>query len=79
MAECVLPELLPRRLEHLRRCRDQCRLVKGCNTVMGLCEVRHSLRVELGEVRKLVHQVTLTGASVEIHLERVRIHRLVRE
>ena len=48
MAECVLPELLPRRLEHLRQCRDQCHLVKGCNTVMGLCEVRHSLRVELG-------------------------------
>ena len=79
MAECVLPELLPRRLEYLRQCRDQCHLVKGCNTVMGLCEVRHSLRVELGEVRKFVHQATLTGASVEMHPERVRIRRLVRE
>ena len=49
MAECVLPELLPRMLEHLRQRLDQYHLVRGCNTVMGLCEARHSLRVELGE------------------------------
>ena len=49
MAECVLPKLRLRRLKYLRQGRDQCHLVKGCNTVMGLCEVRHSLRVELGE------------------------------
>ena len=48
MAECVLPKLRLRRLEYLRQYRDQCRLVKDFNTVMGLCEVRRSLRAELG-------------------------------
>ena len=38
MAECVLPELLPRMLEHLCLRLDQYHLVRGCNTVMGLCE-----------------------------------------
>ena len=47
MAEYVLPELLPRMLEHPRRRLDQYRLVRGYNTVLR--EARSSLRVEPGE------------------------------